>query len=276
MSLVVAEAHDEGVTLVADTKITVDADARRTRRVLEFALPKVVILDASTVVGYAGPDPLGLLRNIVGWRGHPVERILASAEALAANGASFVVAALDPAPQLWRVADAVAESRQAVGRAWVGDQDAYAIFQQKYHEWSDDVEASFRLLSSMQFLTSFDVAPSVGGYVTRIGTSTEGFRFVADRSTILPWRMVSQVALDRGSMRVKFSVPPGGDPNSYSMLMAVGRQPTIGALAYLIPEARSALLFRADTPWDPVRLDVCSMNELTDRAGAEHGQTLSS
>lgn len=76
MSLVVAAIHDDGISLVSDTKITHPGDPARTRRVLRFALPKLVIVDDRTVVGFAGRDPENVLRRLVEARGQEVTAIL--------------------------------------------------------------------------------------------------------------------------------------------------------------------------------------------------------
>lgn len=273
MSLVVGEIHDDRLSIVADTKITFRDDPTRTRRVFNYALPKLVILRDDLVAGYAGQGPDRLLRVLVDARHDEVSTIL---QALATiPNASFIVGALDPGPRLWHVTGSHVFDRSTIGRGWVGDQRAYEHFQRRYHEWPDETDRAFRLMSSMQWLLSFSPVASVGGYLTRVVTSDGRFGFVADPSTVGPWRMqVDRVTVDHRSARLELSVPDGGDPTGYSILPAVGRPPTAGALAYFVPQAGAALLFHADSPWDPVQLRVGSMAELVDRAADDFGQHL--
>jgi hypothetical protein len=104
VSLVVAEIHDGGITLVGDTKIARGGDELWTRQVCRNALSKTVILRDDLAVGFAGEDPASVLQRLVGLRGETVERVLGSVAGISA--ASFVVATLSPVPCLWSVSDA--------------------------------------------------------------------------------------------------------------------------------------------------------------------------
>jgi hypothetical protein len=271
VSLVVAQIHDGGISLVADTKITRCGDEAWTRRVFRNALPKLVIMRDDIAVGFAGEDPAGVLQRLVGLRGQAVKELLASVARI--DSASFVVATLAPAPRLWRVSAGKWEERSAVGRSRAGDHDAYELFQQRYHEWPEEVAADFRLMSSMQWLLSFDPVPSVGGYLTRVATSLEGFRFVADPMVVGPWFLEGLSQVTPEGFKLMLEVPVGGDSSGYQVLPAVGRPPTVEALAYYVPQARVAWLFRHEAPWESVTLQIGSIAELLESA-ADHGQTL--
>ena len=275
MSRVVAEIHDGGISLVGDTKITYEGDPGRTRQTFKYALPKLVILRHAFAAGYGGSQPQQLLRALIEARELAPTSILEMAAAI--PNASFVFASLDPVPQLWQVVNGRIEDRLAIRRGWVGDQQAYDYFQCRYHEWPEGTSAAFRLMSSMQWLLSFQPVPSVGGCLTRVVTTDDGFRYVADPVTIGPDRMeLTRVQAGPDSLTLELAVPDGGDTTSYSILPAVGRPPTPGALAYLVPQAGTALLFPADSPWQAVRLRVGSMADLLTQAAETHGQVLAS
>ncbi|MGH3885689.1 MAG: hypothetical protein ACRDSZ_03810 [Pseudonocardiaceae bacterium] len=191
MSLVVAQIHDGGISLVADTKITYGLteidnrfDESRTRRVFRNALPKLTILRDDLVVGVVD-EVKKAQPKLVNIRDQRVENILK--ELANIDYASFVVAALNPLLQLWKVSAGSIEEQSSVGRCWAGDRDAYEFFQQKYHEWPEGIGSTFRLMSSMQWLLNFNPVESVGGYLTMVATTSEGFRFIANRATIGPW-----------------------------------------------------------------------------------------
>jgi hypothetical protein len=272
VSLVVAQIHDGGISLVADTKITHTLDETWTRQVFKNALPKLVILRDDVAVGITGDNPENVLRRLVGLRSQPVEDLLGAMTNI--DYASFVVAVQDPSPQLWKVSDGSTEERSSVGRCWAGDHDAYEFFQQRYHEWPEKMGSAFRLMSSMQWLLNFNPVESVGGYLTRVATTSNGFRFVADPMTVGPWFLEGLgQAMPHGS-RLALHVPSGGDPNGYQILPAVGRPPTAGALAYYIPQTGVSWLFCHESPWEAVALKTDSMPELIESAGTNHGQIL--
>jgi hypothetical protein len=275
VSLVVAEIHDETVSLVADTKISFRGDPSRTRQVFQYALPKLLILRDTLAAGYAGSQPERILRALVGARELAMSSVLEQAQAI--PHASIAFASLDPDPQLWKVSNGQIENRSSIGRSWVGDQQAYEFFQRRYHGWPDGTDAAFRLMSSMQWLLSFQPVPSVGGYLTRISTTKNGFRYAADTTTVGPWQMqATRVRAVSDSYTLEVALPDGGETTSYSIRPAVGRPPTPGALAYLIPEAGTAQLFPQESPWQPIKLAVSSMANLISHAADEHGQTLTS
>jgi hypothetical protein len=153
--------------------------------VFKNAFPKLVILRDDVAVGITGDNPDSVLQRLIGFRDQPIEDLLEAM--ISIDYASFVVATLNPSLQLWKVSAGSSEERSSVGRCWAGDHNAYEIFQQRYHEWPEDIGPAFRLMSSMQWLLSFNLIESVGGYLTRAATTSEGFRFVADPMTIGPW-----------------------------------------------------------------------------------------
>lgn len=272
VSLVVAQMHDDGISLVGDTKITKKFDETWTRQVLRNACPKLVILRDDVAVGITGDNPDIVLRRLVGLRDQPVEVLLEAM--LNIDYASFVVAALRPSPQLWKVSAGSTEERSSVGRCWAGDHDAYEFFQQRYHEWPEEIGPAFRLMSSMQWLLNFNPVESVGGYLTRVAVTSEGFRFIADPMTVAPWFLEGLAHVTADAFRLTLHVPLGGDPNGYQVLPAVGRPPTAGALAYYVPQTGVSWLFCHESPWEAVPLKTDSMPELIESARTNYEQIL--
>ena len=272
MSLVVGEIHDGRISLVADTKVTYASDDRSTRHVFENAFPKVLILRNDLCVGLAGNDPEGVAETLLAIRSEPLEKVLAIAEDLVQ--ASFVVAAVGPEPRLLQVDQGSTEDRTEIGRAWVGDVSAYEVFQQRYSEWPPGMEVPFLLISSLQWLLSFDAVPSVGGYLTNVGTASGGFRYVPQVTRVGPEVLTGLADLVDDELQLHLAVPVGGDTSSASHLCAVGVPPTIGALAYVLAPAGVALLFPHGAPHRPIVMKVASIDELIERAASEHGQQL--
>ncbi len=272
VSLVVAQIHDGGVSLVADTKISFRHDETLTRQSYRNALPKVLVLRDDLAIGITGNIDEHLLERLVRLRDSSVSDLLAAAERIAAAG--FVVAALGPRQQLWHVHDGEREDASSRLRCWEGDVRAYDLFQQRYHEWPDSMDSAFRLLSSMQWLCSFNRVPSVGGFVTRIATTSDGFRYAADPMTVGPWFLDALAEATTDGVNITFQAPAGGDAQGFQVLPVVGRPPTIGALAYLLPEAHTAWLFPHETPWVRTAIRATSPEELIQSAKTLYGQSL--
>lgn len=284
MSLVVGEIHDGGVTLVADTKITWEdtnyPSALRDRHVFEAgnALPKLVILRDDLCVGVAGQDLVRVIPALVAMRDRPVDDI--TAFATNSPKASFVVAVLSDSPALWQVDSGCLEDRTAVGRAWVGVQAGYEIFQARYNEWQGQCDAAFRLLSSLQWLLEWRQVPSVGGYLTRVGTHPQGFRFCPDASYVFAKELqglVSPNSLGGGTLTLPVQLSPDLHQTKLGLECAVGQRPTFGALAYLVTGSGRglAILFPHATPTEPVSIEAETMAELLKLASQDYGQYLS-
>ncbi len=272
VSLVVAQIHDGGISLVSDTKITHKFDETWTRQVFKNALLKLMILRDDVVVGITGDNPDIGLRWLVEFRDQSVEDLVKAMVNI--DYASFVVAELGSSPQLWKVSAGSTEERSSVGRCWSGDHDAYELFQQQYHEWPEEMDPAFRLMSSMQWLLSFNPVESVGGYLTRVATTSEGFRFIADPTMVGPWFLEGLSQATPDSLRFTFHAPPGGDPNGYHILPVAGRSPTASALAYYVPQAGVSWLFCHESPWKAVTLRTDSIPELIELAATKHGRAL--
>lgn len=278
MSLVVAAIHDgDQITMVSDTKISFfhrdgHADEAKTRRTYFEALPKIVLLRPDLIAGVTGDDPDAVIERISAHRHESVDRFL---EVLSEEaGADFVLAALNP-PALWQVVGGKVDERTSGRRAWAGRLDAYNIFQSKFHNPGHGEDQAFRLLSSMQALTSFDPIESVGG-LTLMATSTDdGFRFVPGAALIGPhFVQIETIRIEGDRVTLRAVVPPGVDPTMYQTFVLPGAEPTRGALAFLLPQTGRGVLFRESRPWEAVWVPASTTTDLAAAALAEHGETV--
>lgn len=280
MSLVVASVHEDGpITLVADTKVTLyHRDGRTlndhaTRHIFEHALPKLVIMRPDLAVGVTGANPHSATEQLIARRDDGVEEILQFATTLTSSG--LVVAALHPA-RLWHVADGHIYHRTNRGIAWDGSQGAFEIFCSKRDEWPPGMEQEFLLMSSMQFLTSFNPVPSVGGYALGVHVGDSGFEFFGYPTVIGPSPLIVTAA-QRTDETVRIEFEPPDDlaaASGFRLQILPGRPPTQGALGLLLPEARLGLLFTHERPWEVCRFAVNTADALASHALAQHGQHL--
>lgn len=272
MSLVVGEVHDGRISLISDTKITYEDDPSRTTREIYIGVPKLAILRDDLCVGYAGNDGVGTLEFLIAHRNSSVEGLT---DLLTRRPhASHLIASLD-GHKLITIRRGKLEPRPSVPRSWVGDPDGFNVFQEQAAKWPPGMDVGFVLLSSMQFLTHFKVVDTIGGYHTRVVTTTDGFRYVADQDNIGPERLeATTVERTRTGLQVRLQPPPGGDTGWMSIQCAVGVQPTPGGLAYLVTQAGHGVIYPHDTPWLPQTVRAEDLAELMEVAMNKFGQHL--
>jgi hypothetical protein len=278
MSLVVAGIHNDHITMVTDTKVSFfDRDGhpneRQTRDTYYQALPKAVLLRPDLLVGITGDDPAPVMERLVTHRNESVPGVLDHLKTEV--DAAFVVAALDP-PRLWTVADGRAEDRTAVGRAWAGDIEAFNLFQARSLDpGMTDAEPCFKLMSSMQWLTSFNPVKSVGGTTVRLTSQADGFHFSPMFTRIGPHYMeVESATFANGILRVTYVVPDGVDGSTYQIIVVPGGDPTPAAVGLLIPETGRGLVFSPERPWESRVVAATTVQELAVAANVECGQVL--
>jgi len=272
MSLVVAAIHDDDqMTIVADTKVTWRKDEGRTRKTYSEALPKIVILRPDLAVGVTGEDPHRVIEELVAIRGSEVDEVLA--HLLSEPEAHCVVAALNPS-RLWLTSDGSLEDRAPYRRAWAGELSAYDLFRHQEAAFPSALGVPLQLLSSMQWLTSFNAAPTVGGYAVRAGSGPSGFSFRADRTRVGPWILDVALSVSDGAVTISATVPDGGDSTTHEVLIHPGTDGTLGALGLLIPQSQVGLLFTHERPWNPVRVAATGSDEFVESAAQLHGQRL--
>lgn len=273
MTLVVAQIHDGGMSLVGDTKITRLGDDAYSRQVYVNACPKIAILRDEVAVGVAGSDPRHVFEELVAIRDQPIDVLLDAMSSM--HYASFVVGVLGSVPQVWSVDEGVVEERTAVGRCYAGDLEAYEHFEEQRASSPESLGVAFSLMASMQYLLRYKVVDSVGGFLVRVATTDEGsFRFVRDQENVAPDLLNAMIREAVSNLNIVLTVPEGADPHGYQILPAVGEPPTIGALAYCMPEAGMSWLFRHESPWMAQEIPTGSPSELVRLAGEDHGQAL--
>lgn len=246
MTLVVAAIHDESrITMASDTLVTWDDDAHRPSQ--DSSLAKLAILRSDLAAGVSGSDPHGRLRDLIALRNEPVDVILEQLKEDPVAG--FVVAALKPA-RLWEVRGGTAYERTPHQMAWDGDPAAHNEFNRRFtNEWANTSAADdvpFRVMASMQALTTFRPVSTVGGITLRVGTTEHGFRFVPDRGLVI------------------------GGPE---WLVLVGDDPTPGALGILDVQLELGQLFRHESPDEPLTIRAANPGDFVSIA-QEHGQTV--
>jgi hypothetical protein len=85
---------------------------------------------------------------------------------------------------------------------------------------------------------------------------------------------VTAVDVADGDVRMRLSVPEGGDPAGYDFNIVPGQDPTRGAVALFIPQTGKGLVFSEDRPWEAVPMSARTSDELA-TAAAEAGIHLS-
>ncbi len=257
MTLAVAQLDGDSIAIVSDTKVTYRDDATRTRRTFENAVPKIVLLTPMLAVALAGNIDDRLLATVTSLRGQSTAQVLNALHAIAA--VTFLVADIEEM-RLWSVGDAHLEERTQLRRAWAGSPAAYEVFIRKEAEWPPDSPVPFRLTTSMQFLTSFDVVEDVGGYtLTAVGHRSHGYAFVPMPQTTFP-AMFDGFKFDASEVVQLHQLAGTGD--------------TFGALGLWLANTHRGLLFTHEQPWAPISIDAPSVEAFVESAEASHGQLL--
>ena len=246
MTLIVAALLENGhISMVSDTLITWDVSAPTDPE--SHRLTKIVILRPDVAVGVTGYDPESRIRDLVALREEPVNDLL---EQLKEDPkAGFVVAALEPA-RLWEVYGGSIYLRTTVGLAWDGvtAREFTDTFRTDFeHQWAktdaaDDV--AFRLMATLQGVTTFGKLPTVGGPVVRVGSDAGGFSFVPDGGFLY------------------------GGPH---WMIFAGEDPTRGANGMLELHIGRGRLYPHDSPDRAIAFDVSSPEEFVSIARS-HGQ----
>ncbi|WP_156045305.1 MULTISPECIES: hypothetical protein [Actinomycetes] len=287
MTLIIAQITDEDgeISLIADTKLTVEHDEQATRQIFTRPCQKVVILDDDLVAGFAGDTPATSLRHLLGLRGRSIDEVVenlvgytADVTAIPGVSKSFVIAKRAPGQQLWKVSNGVAEERTTVGTAWVGDKEAFEAYTRYSHtEPFKHFDKKQRFVSSVMTVIAFGDIPSVGGYMVRVtGSVSRPFRFMGDVGSTGPWFTEAFLTQQHdGTTSVRFTLPPGADPTEMSRIPLPGEGSTFSALAHYVPECNAAWLHTHEDPsTESIVLRVASIHELVDVAATEYGQQL--
>ncbi|UUE28490.1 hypothetical protein LRQ08_31640 (plasmid) [Rhodococcus qingshengii] len=262
MTLIVARIHEDKITAVSDTKITIapynEGEARRTTRVYDAPVLKLAIVRPDLAIGVAGDNPADSLKVTARhWKDQPIEEVLqALSRYTRSHNNGFVVAALNP-PRLWQIANGTVYERTTPGVAWEGDPDPHMTFEARYAECPESIDVDFRLMSSMQAITDgpwSNSQSSVGGHTVHVHTVNNRFEYLPNASSVF--------------------APTPGNGNFFTHRYATGTGAAPGAFAIFIEGRREQLLFKYGEPWAPVRVRAETMEELIEAAASEHSQEI--
>ncbi|WP_280188175.1 MULTISPECIES: hypothetical protein [Nocardia] len=262
MTLIVARIHGDEITAVSDTKITFTASCwehpeRKSRRVYDDPVLKLAIVHPYLAIGAAGDYPGDALEEAsYAWNG-PIDELLQSLKSYSGKrNTGFVVCALDPA-RLWRVSDGIVYERTNHREAHEGDREPHEIFMDLYNDWSDEIDAPFRMVSSMHGITDGPWKRndlSAGGHAVHLTTVHGEFRYLQFDTTVLEHT-------------------PGNDP-LFRQRFATGHGSTPGAFAIFIPQRHHQILFAHQRPWEAMQVEAETIDDLISAANESHGQYL--
>jgi hypothetical protein len=150
MSLVVAQATDEGPQIVSDTRVSFpDEKSSNFKR----GTLKAIIVTRETVICFAGNVNVGLngvrqfAKAVIA--GQPVDNLLPSLLEFASDSqryAEFIVASAKADSKLTRIRDRKTE--RELETAWIGDEDGFELFQRGRNKPLDGIR-----LTSINFLS---------------------------------------------------------------------------------------------------------------------------
>ena len=168
--LVVAQIHDGGISFVADTKITKKSDETWTRQVFRNACPKLMMLRGGVTVGITGDNPTLCCRNLSDFG---TSRSMTSSKRWStwitrhssSPHSTLRLSSGRCPPGLPRNGHWLAVAGLATTMSTSFSSSGATSGRKRY-----SVGPAFRLMSSMQWLLSFNPVPSVGGYLTRVAT----------------------------------------------------------------------------------------------------------
>lgn len=246
MTLIVGYIDGDDIHIVSDTLVTWDDG--QVREPDDHTIPKIAILRPDLAVALSGTEPDARLRDLAYYRDYPLDELLASLREDTCAG--FIVAAPNP-PRLWSVYDGMVYQRTNRGIAWDGDEDAYKIFADRFAtDWigtTCESDIGFRVMTSMQALTSFPRVATVGGLSLRAASDANGFHFVADRTTVF--------------LGPSWYVMPGEDP-------------TRGALGVFMQTSGIGRLYTHQDPDAAILIAASFPAEFITEAQRTHGQVL--
>lgn len=252
MTLIVGVIEGSSVTVTGDTKITYDEDAIKTASLFEEALPKIVLLRDDLAVGVAGEGPCRIIEDLMKVRDAGLADVLDYLRA-ERNG-DFVVGALNPS-RLYRVHRAGITEFPEFRHAWVGDGNAYDIFENLASSWVPDDSEFIRVKTSMDSLVARGSNRTVGGFALTAHAPDGRFRFVPTTFTIY------------GDTTENFL-------DSYAGQLLPGDGLTPGALGIYVSSAGSGRLFTHERPFEGIKILAPDRATFASRAFSEHGQML--
>ena len=192
MSLVVADATDDGPRIVSDTRISFPEGPRVNFKTDAL---KAIVITCEITICFAGDVVLGLdgvrefAREIR--KGRPIDDLLARLQELASQirrSVEFIVATGTSRSQLIRFRKSGIEHRLLT--AWIGDQDGFERFQRERNTPPDTTTARLEstlspavrvmaiLRRSMQAVIDDPAIASVGDFSVAVGYKATGFEYL--------------------------------------------------------------------------------------------------
>lgn len=192
MSLVVADATDDGPRIVSDTRITFPDGPRSSFKTDTL---KAIVVTHDVTICFAGDVVAGLdgVREFArGLReGRPVADLLKRLEVLASDDrriVEFIVARGPGGSQLTRIRKSGIEP--SLSTAWIGDQEAFERFQKERNKMPNSVAgpldsmlpAAIRTMvtldRAMQAVIDDPAIESVGNFNVRVAYKVKGFEYL--------------------------------------------------------------------------------------------------
>lgn len=282
MTFVVARTTSTGgVRVVADLRITRDDN----RRGYPVAALKNVILGPDLLVAYAGNAQLAThtireLAQTCADREGVISRLSGQA-ANEAHRVEYLVAA--PNEGLWRVRATSLEGDLAA--TWIGDQDAFELYQRAYHELhvaeplrvpgispegplpipTEDLEALMRMSNGIRHLESEGSVETVGEAFIAAYASPEGFRYEPQAFLAADHEQV--IAGDEWVPADWGTVATGG----FGYATLAPTNPGIGLLGLYFPHAGLGLLYHPLVRDKPFVYPRLTHAEFRARVLTDHG-----
>ena len=266
MTLVVGCRTEDGLLLVADTKLTYRENERRTaEEVLSNPLNKLIALSNDLVVGFAGVDPHTHLEALVELRGRATDSVLDYA--IRQSDAGFVVAELS-SNQIWQVDRGQVDVIAGNDLAWVGDDAALALFRENLKRWDEEgAPRDYGVNFALSHLVISGGVKSVGGYMISAHGRQGQFRFTGMLGArVFPGESTARL-LEKG-----LTSSDGNTVQEYQILFGAGD--TYGASAFLFTNGNRAGLYRHERPWIPITLRCSTREQVIEMAMSHHDQML--
>jgi hypothetical protein len=252
MSLVVAQATEEGPRIVSDTRVTF-VDARRSS--FKAGTLKAIVAAIDITICFSGDLHAGLdgvrrfarrLRT-----GETLDDLLPHLAMLTSEGersVEFIIANAEAGSMLTRVrCGKIEENLQS---AWIGDHDGFERFQEKRHRPVDSfrlemmnglppgAQAMLALSDAMDAVIADPTIPSVGDFCVRVAAKQGEFNYL-ESTFVHVGRNITIRAGDNLVAKMAQPVEEGG----YAVSVVQPAKPGTPALALNFPRAQMGMIY---------------------------------
>ena len=261
MSLIVARIIEDEIRIVSDTKVTNYSAVHNTP--LNGSL-KCVVVSPSCCVCFAGLAGLAQVAMAPILKSNDLDRASITRHLMREHLAEgcktdFIVAFADPQPTLVRIIDGMIE--EDLPSAWIGDQPAFATYQEHYHTFeqrsktiftADEfrwLEIATRMSDAFRAVVEDHKHPSVSDFAITVSSKTaeaDGFRYLPS-SIGFGFHSVSNTTEETSALR-----PLGVAGGSYNYSVLTPNRSGIGALGVHFLEGRLGALFYPRIQWEPI------------------------